>query len=101
MAETAKILSPEKHIYVPTYESTCSLDLGCPAADLKIMKDKYPERVLVVYANTSAEVKAMARAKLSKDYGTIGDMYNMGSKSLQPLTGSGRRKRSRKKSKRF
>ena len=37
MAETAKILSPEKHIYVPTYESTCSLDLGCPAADLKIM----------------------------------------------------------------
>ena len=60
MAETAKILSPEKHVYVPTYESTCSLDLGCPAADLKIMKDKYPERVLVVYANTSAEVKAMA-----------------------------------------
>ena len=60
MAETAKILSPEKHIYVPTYESTCSLDLGCPAADLKIMKDKYPERILVVYANTSAEVKAMA-----------------------------------------
>ena len=60
MAETAKILSPEKHIYVPTYESTCSLDLGCPAADLKIMKNKYPDRVLVVYANTSAEVKAMA-----------------------------------------
>ena len=60
MAETAKILSPDKHIYVPTYESTCSLDLGCPAADLKIMKNKYPERLLVVYANTSAEVKAMA-----------------------------------------
>ena len=60
MAETAKILSPEKHIYVPTYESTCSLDLGCPAADLEIMKNNYPERVLVVYANTSAEVKAMA-----------------------------------------
>ena len=60
MAETAKILSPEKHIYVPTNESTCSLDLGCPAADLEIMKNKYPERVLVVYANTSAEVKAMA-----------------------------------------
>ena len=60
MAETAKILSPDKHIYVPTYESTCSLDLGCPAADLEIMKNKYPERVLVVYANTSAEVKAMA-----------------------------------------
>ena len=60
MAETAKILSPEKNIYVPTYESTCSLDLGCPADELKIMKDQYPDRLLVVYANTSAEVKAMA-----------------------------------------
>ena len=60
MAETAKILSPEKNIYVPTLESTCSLDLGCPASDLKKMKDQYPDRVLVVYANTSAEVKAMA-----------------------------------------
>tara|TARA_B100001093_G_C26791453_1_gene999151 strand:+ start:178 stop:672 length:495 start_codon:yes stop_codon:yes gene_type:complete len=47
-----------------------------------------------------AEVNAMAHAKLSKDLGVVGDMYNMGSKSLQPLTGSGRRKRSRKKSKR-
>ena len=60
MAETAKILSPEKNIYVPTLESTCSLDLGCPAPDLKQMKDEYLDRVLVVYANTSAEVKAMA-----------------------------------------
>ena len=60
MAETAKILSPEKNIFVPTYESTCSLDLGCPASELQKMKDKYPDRMLVVYANTSAEVKAMA-----------------------------------------
>ena len=60
MAETAKILSPEKHIHVPTFESTCSLDLGCPADDLRKLKDQYPDRVLVVYANTSAEVKAMA-----------------------------------------
>ena len=60
MGETAKILSPEKNIFVPTLESTCSLDLGCPASDLKKMKDQYPDRVLVVYANTSAEVKAMA-----------------------------------------
>ena len=60
MAETAKILSPEKNIFVPTYESTCSLDLGCPAPELQKMKDKYPDRMLVVYANTSAEVKAMA-----------------------------------------
>ena len=51
-----------------------------------------------------AEVNAMAHAKVSKDLGVVGDMYNMGSKALQPLTGSGRRsrrrKRSRKKSKR-
>jgi quinolinate synthase len=60
MAETAKILSPEKNIYVPTLESTCSLDLGCPASDLEKLKDQNPDRVLVVYANTSAEVKAMA-----------------------------------------
>ena len=54
MAETAKILSPEKY-FVPTLESTCSLDLGCPAAELKELKNKHPERELVVYANTSAE----------------------------------------------
>lgn len=60
MAETAKILSPEKGIFVPTLESTCSLDLGCPADELKELKNKHPERELVVYANTSAEVKAMS-----------------------------------------
>ena len=60
MAETAKILSPEKSIFVPTLESTCSLDLGCPAVELKELKNKHPERELVVYANTSAEVKAMS-----------------------------------------
>ena len=46
MAETAKILSPEKNIFVPTLESTCSLDLGCPAPDLKQMKDQYPDEKL-------------------------------------------------------
>ena len=54
MAETAKILSPTKNIYVPTLESTCSLDLGCPAKELREMREKYPDRILVVYANTSA-----------------------------------------------
>ena len=42
---SSKILSPEKNIFVPTLESTCSLDLGCPASDLKKMKDQYPDRV--------------------------------------------------------
>ena len=50
----------EKNVYVPTSEATCSLDLGCPASELMEMRNKYPDRKLVVYANTSAEVKAMA-----------------------------------------
>ena len=84
MAETAKILSPEKNIYVPTLESTCSLDLGCPASDLKQMKDQYPDRVLVVYANTSAEVKAMAdwvvTSSIAKEI--IEDLHLSGEKIL-------------------
>jgi quinolinate synthase len=84
MAETAKILSPEKHIYVPTLESTCSLDLGCPASELKVMKDKHPDRVLVVYANTSAEVKSMAdwvvTSSIAKEI--IEDLHLQGKKIL-------------------
>lgn len=60
MGETAKILSPEKTVLMPTLEATCSLDLGCPAAELAKLKALHPERQLVVYANTSAEVKALA-----------------------------------------
>jgi len=60
MGETAKILSPEKKIVMPTLEATCSLDLGCPANDFKKFCESYPDREIVVYANTSAEVKALA-----------------------------------------
>ncbi len=60
MGETAKILSPEKRVLMPTLEATCSLDLGCPAEELQSFKALHPERQLVVYANTSAKVKAMA-----------------------------------------
>mgnify|MGYP001360461268 FL=1 len=60
MGETAKILSPEKTIIMPTLEATCSLDLGCPADDFKNFCESYPDREIVVYANTSAEVKALA-----------------------------------------
>ena len=60
MGETAKILSPEKKIIMPTLEATCSLDLGCPADDFKKFCESYPDREIVVYANTSAEVKAIA-----------------------------------------
>ena len=84
MAETAKILSPSKNIYVPTIEATCSLDLGCPAEKLREMKEKYPDRVLVVYANTSAEVKAMAdwvvTSSIAKEI--IEDLYFQGEKIL-------------------
>jgi quinolinate synthase len=58
MGETAKILSPEKTILMPELEATCSLDLGCPIDDFSAFCDQYPDRTVVVYANTSAAVKA-------------------------------------------
>lgn len=60
MGETAKILSPEKRVLMPTLEATCSLDLGCPAEEFSTFCDQYPDRTVVVYANTSAAVKARA-----------------------------------------
>lgn len=60
MGETAKILSPEKRVLMPTLEATCSLDLGCPADEFSAFCDAHPDRTVVVYANTSAAVKARA-----------------------------------------
>ena len=60
MGETAKILSPEKRIVMPKLEAECSLDLGCPPQDFKEFIAQHPDRTVVVYANTSAEVKAMS-----------------------------------------
>ena len=60
MGETAKILSPEKSVWMPTLEATCSLDLGCPADEFAAFCDQHPDRTVVVYANTSAAVKARA-----------------------------------------
>ena len=60
MGESAKILSPEKRIFMPDLEATCSLDLGCDAADFAAFRALHPDRVVVVYANTSAAVKAQA-----------------------------------------
>ncbi len=60
MGETAKILSPEKRVIMPTLEATCSLDLGCPADQFAKFCDAHPDRTVVVYANTSAAVKARA-----------------------------------------
>lgn len=60
MGETAKILTPEKRVLMPTLEAECSLDLGCPPGPFSEFCDEHPDRTVVVYANTSAEVKARA-----------------------------------------
>jgi quinolinate synthase len=60
MGETAKILSPEKRVLMPDLDATCSLDLGCPADEFGAFCDRHPDRTVVVYANTSAAVKARA-----------------------------------------
>ena len=60
MGETAKILSPDKKVLMPTLEATCSLDLGCPDKQFSAFCDAHPDHTVVVYANTSAAVKARA-----------------------------------------
>lgn len=60
MGETAKILNPEKTVLMPTLEATCSLDIGCPPDEFSDFCDAHPDRTVVVYANTSAAVKARA-----------------------------------------
>ena len=60
MGESAKILSPQKRVLMPDLEATCSLDLGCPPDQFSAFCDAHPDRTVVVYANTSAAVKARA-----------------------------------------
>jgi quinolinate synthase len=60
MGETAKILSPEKTVLMPDLDANCSLDLGCPIDAFSAFCDQHPDRTVVVYANTSAAVKARA-----------------------------------------
>lgn len=60
MGETAKILNPEKRIIMPDLDAECSLDLGCPDQEFVEFCDQHPDRTVVVYANTSAKVKARA-----------------------------------------
>lgn len=60
MGETAKILNPEKRVLMPDLEANCSLDIGCPPDRFAAFCDAHPDRTVVVYANTSAAVKARA-----------------------------------------
>jgi quinolinate synthase len=60
MGETAKILNPEKQVLMPDLNATCSLDEGCPAEEFTRFCDQHPDHTVVVYANTSAKVKARA-----------------------------------------
>ena len=58
MAETSKILSPEKIVLIPDARAGCSLAASITGADVRLLKQKYPGLPIVTYVNTSAEVKA-------------------------------------------
>ncbi|MDB5013901.1 MAG: quinolinate synthetase [Daejeonella sp.] len=60
MAETAKILSPEKKVLLPDLKAGCSLSDSCPPKLFKIFKDKYPDHLVITYVNCTAELKAMS-----------------------------------------
>lgn len=84
MGETAKILNPEKRILMPTLEAECSLDLSCPADAFVPFCDEHPDRTVVVYANTSAEVKARADWVVTSSIGTkiVKHLHEKGEKIL-------------------
>ncbi|MHA1280255.1 MAG: quinolinate synthase NadA, partial [Candidatus Helarchaeota archaeon] len=59
MAETAKILSPQKKVLLPDLEAGCSLAESCPPDEFKKFRAQYPGHIVVSYVNTSAEIKAL------------------------------------------
>jgi quinolinate synthase len=84
MGETAKILTPHKRVLMPTLEATCSLDIGCPIDEFSGFCDQHPDRTVVVYANTSAAVKARAdwvvTSSIAKD--VVSHLHEKGEKIL-------------------
>lgn len=60
MAETAKILSPEKKVLLPDMMAGCSLANSCKASDFKVFLDENPGRTVISYVNTNADIKAMS-----------------------------------------
>ena len=84
MGESAKILSPEKTILMPDLDATCSLDLGCPVDEFAAFCDQHPDRTVVVYANTSAAVKARADWMVTSSIGLdiVKHLHEQGKKIL-------------------
>ena len=84
MGETAKILSPEKTVLMPDLDATCSLDLGCPADEFAAFCDAHRDRTVVVYANTSAAVKARADWMVTSSIGLdiVAHLHTQGKKIL-------------------
>jgi quinolinate synthase len=58
MAETAKVLNPQRIVVVPDREASCSLVEGCPVEPVRAYRERHPDHVIVSYINTSVEVKA-------------------------------------------
>jgi len=84
MGETAKILTPHKRVLMPTLEATCSLDIGCPIDEFSAFCDEHSDRTVVVYANTSAAVKARAdwvvTSSIARD--VVAHLHQQGQKIL-------------------
>ena len=60
MAETAKILNPEKLVLLPDLEASCSLAEGCPVNEFKTFRENHPDHIAITYINCSADVKALS-----------------------------------------
>jgi quinolinate synthase len=84
MGETAKILNPEKRVLMPDLQAECSLDLATPADEFAAFCDAHPDRVVVVYANTSAAVKARADWMVTSSIAEkiVGHLHAQGRKIL-------------------
>lgn len=84
MGESAKILSPQKKILMPTLAATCSLDISCQPEEFKAFIDQHPDRTVVVYANTSAAIKAMSDWVVTSSVGLkiVAELHARGEKLI-------------------
>ncbi len=84
MGETAKILNPEKRVLMPDLLAECSLDLATPITEFSKFCDEHPDRVVVVYANTSGAVKARADWMVTSSIAEkiVGSLHKQGKQIL-------------------